>query len=56
VLVPAGADSHLHPATGADGKISKAKYTLPDGLAEKIRARAADLLSGFPLYPTIDLG
>src|SRR5690606_25810371 len=44
------------PATGADGKISKAKYTLPDGLAEKIRARAADLLSGFPLYPTIDLG
>jgi glycine hydroxymethyltransferase len=43
------------PAAGADGSVSKAKYTLPDGLAEKIRARAADLLSGFPLYPTVDL-
>jgi glycine hydroxymethyltransferase len=44
------------PAPGADGSASKAKYALPGGLAEKIRARAADLLSGFPLYPTIDLG
>jgi len=44
------------PAAGADGSASKAKYSLPDGLAEKTRARAADLLSGFPLYPTIDLG
>jgi glycine hydroxymethyltransferase len=44
------------PAAGADGSASKAKYALPDGLAEKIRARAADLLSGFPLYPTLDLG
>ncbi len=44
------------PAAGADGSVSKAKYTLPEGLAEKIRARAADLLAGFPLYPTVDLG
>ncbi len=44
------------PAAGPDGTPSKAKYTLPDGLADKVKARAADLLSGFPLYPTIDLG
>ncbi|HEU4541561.1 MAG TPA: glycine hydroxymethyltransferase [Jiangellaceae bacterium] len=44
------------PAAGADGSPSKAKYSLPDGLAEKIRARAAELLAGFPLYPNIDLG
>jgi glycine hydroxymethyltransferase len=44
------------PAAGADGSASKAKYSLPDGLAEKIRARAAELLAGFPLYPSIDLG
>jgi glycine hydroxymethyltransferase len=44
------------PAAGADGKPSKAKYVLPEGLADKVRARAADLLSGFPLYPTVDLG
>jgi glycine hydroxymethyltransferase len=35
---------------------SKAKYSMPEGLAEKVSAQAAELLSGFPLYPTIDLG
>ena len=44
------------PATGADGAPSKAKYTLPEGLADKAMARAADLVSGFPLYPEVDLG
>jgi glycine hydroxymethyltransferase len=34
---------------------SKAKYALPDGIAESCRARAADLLAGHPLYPTITL-
>jgi glycine hydroxymethyltransferase len=44
------------PTAGPDGGPSKAKYALPDGLADKVKARAADLLSGFPLYATIDLG
>jgi glycine hydroxymethyltransferase len=44
------------PMAGPDGGPSKAKYAMPDGLAEKVKARAADLLTGFPLYPTIDLG
>jgi glycine hydroxymethyltransferase len=35
---------------------SKAKYTLTEGLADKVSAQAAELLSRFPLYPTIDLG
>ena len=44
------------PAAGADGSVSKARYALPDGLADKVKARASDLLTGFPLYPTVDLG
>src|SRR5690606_13449447 len=44
------------PVAGTDGQPSKAKYALPDGLAEKVRARATELLGQYPLYPTIDLG
>lgn len=44
------------PAAGSDGAISKAKYALPEGLADKTKARAAELLGRFPLYPTVDLG
>jgi len=43
------------PATTAASGPSKAKYTITDGIVEKSRARCADLLGRFPLYPTIDL-
>ncbi len=34
---------------------SQARYTIADGVASATRARAADLLTRFPLYPTIVL-
>jgi glycine hydroxymethyltransferase len=34
---------------------SKASYTLPARVAAECRTRCADLLSRFPLYPTIQL-
>jgi glycine hydroxymethyltransferase len=43
--------SGTEPAEG-----SKAKYTVADGLSEKVKARAAELLGEYPLYPTVDLG
>jgi glycine hydroxymethyltransferase len=43
------------PATAASGKPSKAQHVLDPAVAEQIAKRAADLLSGFPLYPGIDL-
>ncbi|MCB0995753.1 MAG: glycine hydroxymethyltransferase [Acidimicrobiales bacterium] len=44
------------PTTTSAGQPSKAQYTLTDGVADAVSKRATDLLSGFPLYPTIDLG
>ncbi|MFW6205320.1 MAG: glycine hydroxymethyltransferase [Actinomycetota bacterium] len=44
------------PAAGTDGAPSKAKYTTANGVAEKVKARAGELLSRFPLYPMVDLG
>lgn len=41
---------------GADGAVSKAQYKLADGVADRVSQQTADLLAGFPLYPTIDLG
>ena len=41
--------------TAASTGPSKAKYTLADGVAGACRARCADLLGRFPLYPGIDL-
>jgi glycine hydroxymethyltransferase len=43
------------PTTTSAGAPSKAKYTLADGLVERSRARCADLLGRFPLYPDIRL-
>ncbi|WP_405724071.1 glycine hydroxymethyltransferase [Streptomyces sp. NBC_01537] len=43
------------PATAASGKPSKAQHVLEGAVAEQVAKRAADLLSGFPLYPGIDL-
>jgi glycine hydroxymethyltransferase len=42
------------PAAASKGP-SKAKYTVRPGVADEIRARAADLLANFPLYPDITL-
>ena len=39
----------------ADGTPSKAKYVLDPALADKISRQATDLLTPFPLYPTVDL-
>lgn len=44
------------PGTGNDGKPSKAAYVMGDGVADRVAGQTTDLLSGFPLYPTIDLG
>ncbi|MEV0454209.1 glycine hydroxymethyltransferase [Catellatospora methionotrophica] len=38
------------------GKPSKAAYVLADGVADRVAGQTTDLLKGFPLYPTIDLG
>ncbi|MER5704329.1 glycine hydroxymethyltransferase [Micromonospora sp. NPDC002296] len=42
-------------ASNADGTPSKAKYVLDPALADKVSRRATDLLSTFPLYPSVDL-
>jgi glycine hydroxymethyltransferase len=39
----------------ASGATSKAKYELPAGIAEKVRAEAAELLDANPLYPGLEL-
>jgi glycine hydroxymethyltransferase len=44
------------PTTTSSGEPSRAKYTLTDGLADRTRAAAAELLAGHPLYPGLDLG
>ena len=35
---------------------SRARYLLDDGVAARVRARAAELVTAHPLYPEIDLG
>jgi glycine hydroxymethyltransferase len=44
------------PATTKDGKPSQAKYLIADGVADKTKAAAAELLDLHPLYPGLDLG
>lgn len=39
-----------------NGKPSQAAYLLADGVADRVAGQTTDLLKGFPLYPTIDLG
>jgi glycine hydroxymethyltransferase len=43
------------PTTTAAGAPSRAKYAMADGLADRTRAAAADLLAAHPLYPGLDL-
>ncbi|WP_299057161.1 glycine hydroxymethyltransferase [uncultured Nocardioides sp.] len=47
--------TQTEPGTTKAGAPSKATYRLADGVAEKVRAEAADLLDAHPLYPGIDL-
>jgi glycine hydroxymethyltransferase len=44
------------PASTAAGEPSKVKYQLADKVAEGVAAEAAELVSGYPLYPGVDLG
>ncbi|MEH1101127.1 glycine hydroxymethyltransferase [Micromonospora sp. CPCC 205561] len=48
--------SQTRPGVNPDGTPSKAKYVLDAAVAERVGKQAADLLSGFPLYPAVDLG
>jgi glycine hydroxymethyltransferase len=43
-------------APAPKGGLSKAHHVLDAAVAEQVSVRAADLLAGFPLYPSIDLG
>lgn len=43
------------PATTASGQPGKAKYVIADGVAERTRAEAGELLAGFPLYPGFEV-
>jgi len=43
------------PASTAKGT-SKAKYTIADGVADQVHARAQEMLDANPLYPELDLG
>jgi glycine hydroxymethyltransferase len=51
-----GVLSQVSPGTTAAGAPSKASYQLDAGLASRVQQQAADLLTGFPLYPGVDLG
>jgi glycine hydroxymethyltransferase len=42
-------------APAAKGGVSKAHHVLDDAVASRVAAQAAELLSGFPLYPGVDL-
>ncbi|HET9516886.1 MAG TPA: glycine hydroxymethyltransferase, partial [Actinoplanes sp.] len=48
--------SQTRPGANADGTASKAKYVLDPAVAERIAKQASDLVAGFPLYPSVDLG
>ncbi|MEE9964137.1 MAG: glycine hydroxymethyltransferase [Propionicimonas sp.] len=43
------------PVTASTGAPGKAKYTIADGVAERTRAAAAELLAANPLYPGLEL-
>jgi glycine hydroxymethyltransferase len=47
--------SATSPTATRDGSPSKARYAMDEGLADKTRAAAAELLTAHPLYPGLDL-
>jgi glycine hydroxymethyltransferase len=44
------------PAPANDGTAGKARYVLADGVADRTKAAAGELLDAHPLYPGLDLG
>ncbi|MEO3778865.1 glycine hydroxymethyltransferase [Micromonospora sp. B11E3] len=44
------------PGANTDGTPSKAKYVLDPALADRVSKQASELLTNFPLYPSVDLG
>jgi len=47
--------SNTEPTLTKDGKPSKAKYALADGVADRTKAASAELLDKHPLYPGLEL-
>jgi len=47
--------SNTTPVTTAQGTPGKAKYTLADGVADRVKAAAAEILDANPLYPGLEL-
>ena len=47
--------SNTTPAATKDGGVSKARYVVDGGLADKTRAAATELVSAHPLYPGLEL-
>ncbi|MDG4831052.1 glycine hydroxymethyltransferase [Solwaraspora sp. WMMD1047] len=48
--------SQTTAGVGPDGSASKARYVLEEKVADEVSRRASELLSGHPLYPSVDLG
>jgi glycine hydroxymethyltransferase len=48
--------SQVRPGTTAAGAPSKASYELDPSVRSRVQEQAAELLAGFPLYPSVDLG
>lgn len=51
-----GVLSGTTPAAAPSGGSSRARYVMSEGVADRTRAAAAELLSRHPLYPGLDLG
>lgn len=51
----AGVLKEAKPATTSKGEASRVKTVLPDGLAERTKARATELLDAHPLYPGLEV-
>ncbi|GHJ61031.1 serine hydroxymethyltransferase [Nocardioides sp. OK12] len=47
--------SNTQPGTTKAGGQSKASYVLADGVADKVKARSAEMLDKHPLYPGLEL-
>ncbi|NYG56133.1 glycine hydroxymethyltransferase [Nocardioides perillae] len=47
--------THTQAGTTKAGGPSKASYVLEDGVAERVRARSAEMLDRHPLYPGLEL-
>lgn len=48
--------SSTRPGTTKAGTPSKASYELDSAVSGRVSKEASDLLAGFPLYPSVDLG